>query len=571
MRERLSPKTDRWPLSGQRTALSRFLLTLVVLLAATWTNGLFAAEAEPIDPRFIPSDATLVSVVHPRRVLSRKEFEIYPIEVLTAAGVQHAGIDPLDVEQLIAVVGFHGDTAPPEYGLIVRLTKPYELDQLAPALSQALVDDTLDGKPLRVGVVPQLPCLYMPDDRTLLVAQRPMLEKMVSQRSPSGPLVELLREADNSHDALTLISVDAVRELLREALKEAPPVPPPFAQFLELPELISAIEVQVDLGAAFRLKLALHARDTQSAKDVERLINQAMELGKQAALASLEGEMGDSDDAVQQALAQYARRMIQLGFDSIQPVRQRDQVSVTVENQMTTATAGIAVALLLPAVQAAREAARRAQSVNNMKQIGLAMHNFHDTHRRFPSSSYDAEGEKLLSWRVHILPYIEQSLYEEFHLDEPWDSDHNKKLIERIPSVYRHPSRPAADGTTVYQAVTGEGAMFDPELERKAADEASSDQRERGCLGLRVADVRDGTSNTLMVVEVDERHAVPWTQPQDWDYDADDPLDGLGGRHPGGFSALLCDGSVRFIAEVIDQGVMRLLITRSDGQVIEAF
>jgi len=114
------------------------------------------------------------------------------------------------------------------------------------------------------------------------------------------------------------------------------------------------------------------------------------------------------------------------------------------------ASGPIAVALLLPAVQAARESARRMQGSNNLKQQLLAMHNFHDTHNGFPAAySTNKDGKPLLSWRVHILPYIEQQpLYNEFKLDEPWDSEHNKKLIAKMPQVFRSPNSTARPGMT---------------------------------------------------------------------------------------------------------------------------
>src|SRR5437588_6801844 len=100
------------------------------------------------------------------------------------------------------------------------------------------------------------------------------------------------------------------------------------------------------------------------------------------------------------------------------------------------------VALLLPAVQAAREAARRAQCTNNLKQIGLAMHNYHSSNNCFPPAfTTDRDGKPLLSWRVLLLPYLEcSSLYANFHLDEPWDSPHNRPLVNQMPSVFACPS-----------------------------------------------------------------------------------------------------------------------------------
>jgi prepilin-type processing-associated H-X9-DG protein len=213
------------------------------------------------------------------------------------------------------------------------------------------------------------------------------------------------------------------------------------------------------------------------------------------------------------------------------------------------------VALLLPAVQAAREAARRAQCVNNFKQIGLAMHNHHDSMNRFPGQAIvGKDGTPLLSWRVAILPYIEQSqLYNEFHLDEPWDSPHNQSLLSKMPPTYACPSQfgtnAPSSGMTTYQVLVGPQTMFDNPL------------------GAQIASITDGTSNTLLVVE--STKPVPWTKPEDIDVAEGQPPVGLGSKHPGGFNALMVDGSVRFIKLTVSPMILRALATRNGNEVID--
>src|SRR5262249_47458476 len=145
-----------------------------------------------------------------------------------------------------------------------------------------------------------------------------------------------------------------------------------------------------------------------------------------------------------------------------------------------------------------------------------------------------------LSWRVAILPYLgEDKLYKQFKLDEPWDSEHNKKLIEKMPKVYAPPQGvEAKPGHTFDRMFDGPGTMFRMKT---------------------LAAVPDGKSNTLMVVEAGE--PVIWTKPDELPYDADKPLPKLGGHFPTGFNALFGDGSVRFIRKGIDEKVLRALIT----------
>ena len=212
-------------------------------------------------------------------------------------------------------------------------------------------------------------------------------------------------------------------------------------------------------------------------------------------------------------------------------------------------------AIMLPAVQAAREAARRAQCVNNLKQMALALLNYHAVNDALPPASIASkDGKPLLSWRVALLPYVEQvDLYNQFHLDEPWDSPHNKPLIARMPSVYLCPSRTRPEpGTTTYKALVGGGAAFDP---RK---------------GAHFREFTDGLSNTLSVVE--SKTPVIWTKPDDITFDpkANPSLLDAGSPHPGGFNALMSDGSVRFLKQTLDPKVFRALITRSGGEVVPA-
>ncbi len=190
---------------------------------------------------------------------------------------------------------------------------------------------------------------------------------------------------------------------------------------------------------------------------------------------------------------------------------------------------------------------------NNLKQIALGFHNYHSAYKKLPPPAIrNDNGDRLLSWRVAILPFIEhQQLYEEFHLDEPWDSEHNIKLLERMPDVYTDPSLPLPPGKTVFQAMVGEGLMMEPDKDN------------------RFRDVLDGLANTIMVAEVHQDHAVPWTKPEDLEVDMDDPIAQMGHIHQGGFHVTLADGAVVFITHSIEQGLFKALLTRAGKEPIE--
>jgi type II secretory pathway pseudopilin PulG len=209
----------------------------------------------------------------------------------------------------------------------------------------------------------------------------------------------------------------------------------------------------------------------------------------------------------------------------------------------------IMVALLLPAVQAAREAARRNAAMNNLKQISFALQGFAADHRgQFPAAK--GEDGSPLSWRVHLLPQLgEQTLYKQFHLDEPWDSEHNKALIAQIPAAYMVPGSDFAEGETSYLAVTGPGTAFGD-----------------GTTGPGMEDFIDGAAETIVVVEADQ--GVIWTKPEDYQFDPSDPKNGLGGKRRFGFLALMADGYVTFVRDDDPPNAVAAMMTRSGRESI---
>ncbi|MBI1902016.1 MAG: DUF1559 domain-containing protein [Planctomycetia bacterium] len=172
---------------------------------------------------------------------------------------------------------------------------------------------------------------------------------------------------------------------------------------------------------------------------------------------------------------------------------------------------GLGYYFLMKGAGYARNAARRTANSNNLHQISIAIHNFHDVYGHLPAhANYDPNGKPLLSWRVHVLPLMEHGqLYERFHLDEPWDSPHNSQLTSQMPIVYRHPEDTGADGKTRYLAIIGPGTMFPLQPGSKP---------ETGIGTLRLADIPDGLPGTLMVLEAPPEQAVIWTKPDDWQY-----------------------------------------------------
>jgi hypothetical protein len=210
----------------------------------------------------------------------------------------------------------------------------------------------------------------------------------------------------------------------------------------------------------------------------------------------------------------------------------------------------VGAALLLPAVHKAREAARENAEMNNMKQIALGFLNYESAQGHFPTDIYDKDGKPLLSWRVQLLPYLEQmTAYQGIKRDEPWDSPHNRQFLAKMPAVFDSPSA-SQPGKTRFLAFKGDKTAFP------------------GARALRMQAITDGTSNTLMVVEVAPERAVEWTKPADINFKPDKPFDGLQFDR-GAFLAAFIDGSVRRITLAISPETMKRLVIRDDGEVID--
>ncbi len=207
----------------------------------------------------------------------------------------------------------------------------------------------------------------------------------------------------------------------------------------------------------------------------------------------------------------------------------------------------ILIAMLLPATRSASEAARRIQCTNNLKQIGLALRNYSYEHGAFPPVfTRDMTGKPLHSWRTLLLPYLDQKeLYQSLDLSKPWDDPINAKAFEKkVVSAYLCPSSRKTE--TAYLAVVGPDASFPPDRSR------------------RLSEFTDGLGQTLMVIEVDQDHTVPWMSPRDADSSVVLGID-LKSKlnHPGGVNGLFGDVSVKFLKATLPSDQRRAMITVS--------
>ena len=221
---------------------------------------------------------------------------------------------------------------------------------------------------------------------------------------------------------------------------------------------------------------------------------------------------------------------------------------------------GILVALLLPAVQSAREATRRMQCSTNLRQIGVALQEYHAQYGSFPPAYFaDENGKPVHSWRVLILPFLdEDDLFEQYDFDEPWDGPNNSALAAMMPMVYGCPSdADSFGGITSYVAVTGPDTVFP------------------GAKPVKLQQITDRKSQTIMLIEARDEQ-INWLEPRDlpledvnkW-ADAGTPFGQqpvISSLHPGGANVLYADGGVHFLYEYQDPEMLKAMLTIDGGE-----
>jgi hypothetical protein len=311
----------------------------------------------------------------------------------------------------------------PNYGLTLKFSQPLTGLKLPQEIRAHTQPDKLNGKTYLKSQQAELPSFYAADKSTLIIAPDQTLRQLVANppKAKTSLLIDRVKKVASGSDLYVVVDLTTLRPFMQMGLAAAP-LPPDARPFADAVNLVSAAELTVNLSRPAPTELVVHANDAGAAEQVEGLLNQAVDKAREQMRTDLAPQAA-SEDPIERAFAQYMERVSGAWAQPFMPKRDgakltffRFDAGNSPQQQLTTvAVVGVLVALLLPATQAARESARRAQSMNNLKQLSLGLLNYESAKKVLPNQIYTKDAKPLLSWRVQILPYMEEmDLYNQF-------------------------------------------------------------------------------------------------------------------------------------------------------------
>jgi hypothetical protein len=300
---------------------------------------------------FVSPSASAVLVIRPSQILNSPNSELLPKEVATAAGMQHLGFDPAEVEEIVAYVEMPNPLAL-SYAVTIRFINPFRAVSIpVERRAHAQLAELGGKKYLKSALPPPMYSLYGPNNRTLVIAPDPALQQLVQSigQPKSGPMVDRLQNAPAGSDLYFAIDGTILNTLVQTAATQAPTdVPAEVKPLLDLPKLVQAVELTLNVSNDGPISLVVHATDEAAAQQLELIMQQTQ----------AQSQLSPGDSPIQQAMAQYAQRVTQ----PFTP--RRNGTSVTclyVDNQtpahkqMITSLVNAMFAFGIPAAQAASQ------------------------------------------------------------------------------------------------------------------------------------------------------------------------------------------------------------------------
>ncbi|MFP6666819.1 MAG: DUF1559 domain-containing protein, partial [Pirellulales bacterium] len=374
--------------------------------------------------------------------------------------------------------------------------------------------DGFDGET----VAPDREVFYFPSRRTMVLGPEPAVKKILEVKGPSGPLAELAGNVDLNHDFVAF----GVMGPLNEFLDQLPPdalrgIPQQANLALNLRKFIDSAVITADLNGPYLVQLAIDSPDGDAAKQLHAGIKLLVQLGQAAFADNREQIAAELEPDVPPGAIKIVSELVAGVATGVEG----DRVSLTVKQPASWNQLPGIVKELMASAQATAALHKRQNMAHELAWAFFDARQESGTQKLIPAAAPAKEGGPPVSWRVRALPHLEhKDLYDEYRLDEPWDSPNNLKLLKKMPRFYGDDP----DGRTRFMVFTGEGSLFPTATAALPFD-----------------DIKDGQYTTILLVEAGPEKAVPWTKPQDLPFDPKDPAAALGEVPQEGFTAVFLD------------------------------
>jgi Protein of unknown function (DUF1559) len=545
--------------------MKRFLTIVVLFLAA---SSAFAQPTKlPPDLALVPESG--IGIIHVKVADLWGHESLKDIrDILKKAGdkaiasldERFAGLSsPSNIERVTIWIGptRSKSTIDSDYLFIIRVAQPMD----APKLRKLLVPDAKEVKgkrfPWYVDVFGA--SLLIADDRTFVLGPKDEVARIANADPAIGNFLrESIAVAASDRPLVIGVVPSALpAEWQAEVMKEIPSAIHPML-------IVKSGIVSLDLVGEGHLHLDLAYPTTTGAEAGERMIKSANGPVRKliaSTIKELEEMVFDEKAVAVKQLPLAAAATLGLGvlkraeeiLESDKVRRDGSNVLATVELPTGSKTilvpAAFATGAVIGGIASHWREDIQARHTNNLKQIILGLHNINDTNGQAEAAIKDGDGKPLLSWRVALLPFLEEdNLYRQFKLDEPWDSEHNKKLIEKMPKIFEIEGVTTKKGYTHYRSFVGEKAIWD--FNRS----------------LMIGAVPDGTSNTIVFVQAKE--PVIWTKPEELIADGKVQIRPQLLFREGRTIVGMADGSVKVLKDTVDEKIWKLLVDPADGEVI---
>ena len=427
------------------------LTALLELETATVTD-------EALNPQYIPADAFVVIAAHPE-VLNQQWQKMQAAKLIPAevpnpldqiAGCVHASVFvilPPDIAQ--------GRGEPP-HGMCLTFANREARDAAVRKMTPA-TKTVVPGQPAEPGwkktklllfeyevSTSQDTARFMPDDRTLVTASKDVIEKMLLTGPRSASPLTQTESWKAAANCTVAVAIDPSG--IQKLMAQAPPNPI-VGMFSPMWTAAICHTLSLNVGNKTQLTLTSLANEPAGTYQIEATLK--------AAVAMLSNMLSQAKSSPEPNMKKIVEGVMPI-LEGHKITTQGNETTLTCQADLT----GV-LALLAEPISQARAAAQRQQQQNNLKQIMLALHNYHDTYTHFPPAVViDPQSKVARSWRVELLPFLDQSLlYQQYKKDEPWDSEANKKVLALMPAQYRQPSQGASTNTAIVAAY-GKGLFF---------------------------------------------------------------------------------------------------------------